>query len=168
MVTCQSHMEVRMDLTGACSRQNIPVNVRDCVFLVVLVGSEKPERNSTHTSFLNSVILNDGRGENYLLHRRQQLRGSGNRIFLRKCSNQLYLCGRSRDRKIVFMIEWVLNNGSLYSRVLRKSAVFLGETFVVLAGSWNWSSSSSWYCLSSLAPGGGKMRDPGNEVGWSW
>ena len=61
MVTRQSHVEVRMDLTSTCSRQNVQVNVGDCVLLVVLMRSVEPERNSTQRLILESGIKGGGK-----------------------------------------------------------------------------------------------------------
>ena len=44
VMICQRHMKVRVDLAGAGSRQSVPVDVRNGIFLVIQMSSVKPEK----------------------------------------------------------------------------------------------------------------------------
>ena len=44
VMVCQRHMKVRVDLAGAGSRQSVPVDVRNGIFLVIQMSSVKPEK----------------------------------------------------------------------------------------------------------------------------
>ena len=56
VMICQRHMKVRVDLAGAGSRQSVPVDVRNGIFLVILMSSVKPEKkhDPTQIRFLDA------------------------------------------------------------------------------------------------------------------
>lgn len=51
-ITCQGHVKMRVDLTGARSWQRVPVDVRNGVFSVPRMCQLKPERFKVKTKFL--------------------------------------------------------------------------------------------------------------------
>lgn len=50
LITCKSHVKVRVDLTGACTWQCVPEHVRYGVFSVPVMRSFKPEGGNAKTT----------------------------------------------------------------------------------------------------------------------